>query len=267
MMGITLQTHRDETTTRRHHRLPAALGLGLAGALALTGVSPAAAAPDTASDSGSGGTGFDGPTQEHSTAGGHYQWTLPASWTVSEELAGPDTTDEYGVENERWVFENHDETALFTADTGQGPFDNDGAKPEVVEVLETEKLKDIPEDANTGGDVYYRAAILEDNGALGTGNSFFGGEDHRLQVQVVNVPEGTDPAATDEEFWDAWTYVLPAAEGHDQGTGATMQGHITESDAEALTGKEGEDALRAAAETGQYDELRLVATSLEVTAP
>lgn len=265
MMGITLQSHRDETTTRRHHRLPAALGLGLAGALALTGVSPAAAAPDTASDSGSGGTGFDGPTQTHRTEGGHFQWTLPASWTVSEESVGPDTTDEFGVTNERAVFQNHDESVLFTADTGQGPTDSDGVKPDVVEVLDTERLEDVPEDASTEGDVYYRAAILEDNGQLG-GQGFFEGEEHRLAVQVVTVPEGTDPASTGD-YWDSWRYVLPAAEGFDQGTGAMLQGHITESDAEELTGEEGEDALRAVVETGQYDELRLVATSLEVTAP
>ena len=272
MMGITTRTVPDETTTpfRGAHgthgsahrkRLPAALGLGLAGALALTGASPAAAV----SDAESGGTGFDGPTQTHSTEGDHFQWTLPASWTVSEELVGPDTTDEYGVENERAVFQNHDEKALFTADTGQGPTDNDGAKPEVVEVLEAEKLEGVPEDASTGGEVYYRAAILEDTGQLGD-QGFFEGEDHRLAVQVVNVPEGTDPAST-EDYWDAWSYVLPAAEGFDQGTGAMLQGHITESDAEALTGDEGEDALRAVVETGQYDELRLVATSMEVTAP
>lgn len=265
-MGITLRTQRDENTTTittHRRRLPAALGLGLVGALALTGAGPAVAG--SASTPESGGTGFDGPTQTHTTEGGHYQWTLPASWTVAEELAGPDTTDEYGVKNERVVFQNHDEKALFTADTGQGPTDNDGVKPDVVEVLETEKLEDIPEDGNTEGDVYYRAALLEDNGQLGD-QGFFEGDEHRLAVQVVTVPEGTDPAST-EDYWDAWSYVLPAAEGFDQGTGAMVQGHITESDAEALTGKEGEEALRAAAETGQYDELRLVATSLEVTEP
>lgn len=285
-------------------RLPAALGLGLAGALALsacaaspeasanetettgtvtasaTASAPAAPSETTTSPASTesassepapeeseeaGGTGFDGPTQTHSTEGDHFQWTLPASWTITEEPAGPDTTEEYGVKNERWVFQNHDEKALFTADTGQGPTDGDGAKPEVVEVLETEKLQDIPEDASTEGDVYYRAAILEDNGQAGD-QGYFEGEDYRLAVQVTTVPEGTDPAS-EQDYWEAWTYVLPAAEGTEQGTGTTLQGHITQSDAEELTGEEGQDALRAVVETGQYQELRLVASSLEVTAP
>lgn len=293
---------------RRRQKLPAALGLGLAGALALSACagSPEASATDSATVDGSatvtesataseasapsetatstatsepeseesneseesepaGGTDMDGPTQTHSTEGDHFQWTLPASWTVTEELAGPDTSDEYGVENERWVFQNHDEKALFTADTGQGPMDGDGVKPDVVEVLETEELEDIPVDPSNDGDVHYRAAILEDNGQGGE-QGFFEGEDYRLAVQVTTVPEGTDPEST-EEFWDAWTYVLPPAEGTEQGTAATLQGHITQADAEELTGEEGEDALRAVVETGQYQELRLVATSMEVTAP
>ncbi len=216
---------------------------------------------------GEGTAGGEGATQTHSTEGGYFQWTLPADWTVREELAGPDTTDAYGVKNERWVFQNPEKTALFSADTGVGPTDNDGAKPDIVEVVDAQQLEGLPVDPGYGDeDVWFRAAILKENGASGD-QPFFEGEDYRLAVQVVGVPEGVDPESAGDDYWSGWTYVLPPAEGMQEGTASFLQGHITQSDAEAITGETGEAALRAVLDAEEYQELRGVATSLEVTAP
>lgn len=229
--------------------------------------SPTESGTPTASGApGDGTTGGDGATQTHSTEGGYFQWTLPAGWTIGEELAGPDTTDAYGVKNERWVFQNPERTAIFTADTGIGPTDNDGAKADVVEVVETQPLDGLPDGTGEGGQAWYRAAILKDNGLAGD-QGFFDGEDYRLAVQVVTVSPGTDPEAAGEDFHNSWYYMLPAAEGVAQGTASFLQGHITQSDAEAITGNQGEAALRSVLDTEEYAELKDVATSLEVTAP
>jgi hypothetical protein len=215
---------------------------------------------------GEGTTGGEA-TQTHSTEGGHFQWTLPADWTVSEELAGPDTTDAYGVKNERWVFQNPDKTAIFSADTGVGPTDSDGAKPDVVEVVDVEQLQGIPFDSGYGDeDTWFRAVILKDNGMMDD-QGFFDGEEYRLAVEVVGVPEGVDPASSGNDFWSGWTYVLPPAQGMNEGTASFLHGHITQSDAEAITGQDGEAALRAVLDSEEYRELKDVATSLEITAP
>ncbi|HRO29454.1 hypothetical protein [Citricoccus sp.] len=243
-----------------------------AGATESGDVTGSVAASPTPTASGAPGDGEgaedgDGSTQTHSTEGGHFRWTLPADWTISEELAGPDTTEAYGVKNERWVFQNPEGTAVFSANTGVGPTDGDGAKPDVVEVVDAERLRGLPADPEYGEeDTWYRAAILRDNGLRGD-EGFFDGEEYRLAVQVVGVPQDVDPEAPGDDYWSGWTFVLPAAPGTGQGTASFLQGRIAQSDAEAITGREGKDALRAVLETEEYSELRDVATSLQVTAP
>jgi hypothetical protein len=293
------------TRSRPRCRRPTVLGLAVTAALALTScagspgggttedtTSPAssetgpatapateaatatesAEASTTATATGAPGDGEDttggvSATQTHSTEGGYYQWSLPADWTISEELAGPDTTDAYGVKNERWVFQNPDMTAVFSADTGVGPTDDDGAKPDVIEVVDAQQLEGLPSDPGYGEeDTWFRAVILQENGASGD-QPFFDGEDYRLAVQVVGVPEGVDPESTGEDYWSGWTYVLPPAEGVQEGTASFLHGHITQSDAEAITGETGGDALRAILDSEEYRELKDVATSMEVTAP
>jgi hypothetical protein len=54
---------------------------------------------------------------------------------------------------------------------------------------------------------------------------------------------------------------------HGERTAAFLRGHITQSDAEAITGKKGEAALRSVLDTEEYAQLKDVTTSLEVTAP
>ena len=102
-----------------------------------------------------------------------------------------------------------DKTAIFSADTGVGPTDSDGAKPGVVEVVDVEQLQGIPFDPGYGDeDTWFRAVILQDNGMMGD-QGFFDGEEYRLAVEVVGVPEGVDPASSGDDFWSGWTYVLP----------------------------------------------------------
>lgn len=232
-------------------------------------------ATETASPSPTGSetaTDPDGPaaTAAYTSESGYFTWTFPDIWTASQEEYHEDLLDYLGVPYEEVLFHDPEQTVEFWATTGVGPTDNDGPKPDVVEVLDTEELTDVPvnegENAYGTGPVCYRAALLQSNDAVeDSGN--FDGDEFLLTVHVVNVPEGEDPEATDESFWSAWFYELPPVEGFDQGSANFLRGSISQDTAEQLTGLEGEEAMRAVLDTQEYAALRDVATSMSVTEP
>ncbi|MGM7667579.1 hypothetical protein [Microbacterium sp. A93] len=287
---------------RRRRPVTAALGLGLALALAGCGTGNGADPSETAgsstpvetvtqapsptatatvtqtasatpSGSGSGGAGGETPagaTETYTTESGAFTWTFPQTWTASQEEYSEDSLDFVGEPYEVTLFHHPDLGVEYRATTGMGATDNDGPKPEVVAVLDTEELPEVPvsegADAVGSGPVWYRATLLKATEEIGDLGSFEGGE-FLLTVQVVNVSEDRDPEDTGDAFWSSWFYEQPPAEGHDYGAAAILSGRVTQEAAQEATGLDGEEALRAFLETEEYAQLRDVATSMEVTAP
>lgn len=293
-------TPRADLPARRRRQAVATLGLGVG--LVLTGCgsgtgadpsetagtsapvetvtqtpSPTASATVTetasAAPSGSGGSDEETPaggTETYTTESGTFSWTFPETWTASQEEYSEDSLDYVGEPYEVVLFQHPELGMEYRTTTGVGPTDNDGPKPEVVEVLQAEELPDIPvnasEQAVGSGPVWYRAALYraaEDNPDP---ESFKGGE-FLLTVQVVNIDEDLDPEATDDSFWSSWFYDQPPAEGHTEGAAAFLYGSVTQASAEEVTGLEGEEALRAFLDTEEYAQLRDLATSMQVETP
>ncbi|QCU77792.1 hypothetical protein E7744_05990 [Citricoccus sp. SGAir0253] len=225
---------------------------------------PASSSPAAAPGSASGRT--------HTSESGYFTWRVPAGWDVEQTELDDSQEDATGVPYETLRFRNGEETAEFRATTGLGPTDNDGPRPDLVAVLEVEPLPDVP--VNRGGEgptgeIWYRASLLRANEAVaGLPPYFDGGDEYVLAVQVVNVPAGVDPEPRDEaDYWAAWTYFLPAVEGHQEGTANILAGEITQDEAEELTGERGEEAMRAVLDSPDYAQLRDLATSMEVRRP
>lgn len=285
---------------RNRHRLAAVTSVGLSAGLALTGcgagngsgpsetaepstptetvtetVSPSATVSSTETPSGSpsgsesGGPSV-GPTQTYTSESGIFTWTFPETWTASQEEYSEDALDYVGVPYEVVVFQDPEETVEYRTTTGVGPTDNDGPKADVVEVLETEELPEVPvneaEGAVGSGPVWYRASLYQTNEDLPNPESFEGGE-FLLSVQVVNIDEDLDPEATDHSHWSSWFYGQPAVDGNSEGPATFLSGSVTQDSAEAVTGLEGEEAMRAFLATEEYGQLKSVATSMEVDTP
>ncbi|GAA1122672.1 hypothetical protein [Citricoccus alkalitolerans] len=230
-------------------------------------VTETASASPTASTSGEQATGL---TQSYTSESGIFTWSFPETWSASQEDYSEEFLDYLGVPYEVVLFRNPVGTLEYRTTTGVGPTDNDGPKPDVMEVLETEELMDIPgnesPDAPGSGPVWYRASLYQASEDWPDPQSFEGGQ-FLLSVQVVNVAEDLDPEATDDSFWSSWFYAQPSADGHAEGTTTFLSGSVTQDTAEEVTGLEGEEAMRAFLETEEYDQLRSVATSMEVEVP
>lgn len=218
------------------------------------------------------GEGEDQPgaTQTYTTESGAFTWTFPETWSASQEDYSEELLDYQGVPYEEVLFQDAEGILEYRTATGVGPTDNDGPKPDVVEVLEAEELPEIPvseaEGAIGSGPVWYRATLYQASEDWPDPESFEGGE-FLLNVQVVNIDEGLDPEAIDESYWTSWFYEQPPAEGFDHGAATFLSGSVTQETAEELTGLEGEEAMRALLETEEYEQLRSVATSMEVNSP
>lgn len=303
----TFLTGRCTPAAARRRRLAAAVGLGLSAGLVLsacgTGDEPAespsatagpSSAPvetvtetaspiDTATASATvtetasasptaGGSGEQttGLTQSYTSESGVFTWSFPETWTASQESYNEDLLDYQGVPYERVLFQDPEGITQYTTTTGLGPTDNDGPKPDVVEVLEAEELPETPvnegEGATGSGPVWYRASLYQADEDVPDLESFEGGE-FLLAVQVVNISEDLDPEASDDSYWSSWFYEQPPAEGFEAGAAAILSGSVTQDSAEEVTGLEGEEAMRAFLETEEYGQLRSVATSMEVAAP
>lgn len=282
------------------HRLGAVTSVGLIAGLVLTGcgagtgsdpsetadtanptetvtesASSSGPASATASASGSpsgseSGEPSVGPTQSYTSESGIFTWTFPETWTASQEEYSEDALDYVGVPYEVVVFQDPEESVEYRTVTGVGPTDNDGPKPDVVEVLEAEELPEIPVDESEGavgsGPVWYRASLYQASEDLPDPESFAGGE-FLLSVQVVNIDEDLDPEATDNSYWSSWFYGQPVVDGYTEGPATLLSGSVTQDSAEEATGLEGEEAMRAFLETEEYAQLRSVATSMEVSTP
>ncbi|NUL49384.1 hypothetical protein F7P69_29930 [Cellulosimicrobium funkei] len=224
---------------------------------------------ETASATPSEGEDPAGATQTYTSEAGHFSWTFPETWSVSQEDYSEEFLDYLGVPHEVVLFQDPEMLVEYRAITGVGPTDNDGAKPEVVEVLEAEELPDVPvsqtEGAVGSGPVWYRASIYRFNEHVQ--NPDFEDGELLLAVQVVNIDEGLDPEATDDSFWSSWFYEQPPVDGGAEGTATFLSGSVTQDSAEEVTGLEGEEAMRAFLETEEYGQLRSVATSVEVSTP
>lgn len=236
--------------------------------------SPSATATATATETASAEPSEDedpaGATQTYTTESGTFTWAFPETWSASQEDYSEELLDYQGVPYEEVLFQDAGGILEYRATTGVGPTDNDGPKPDVVEVLEAEELPEIPvseaEGAIGSGPVWYRATLYQASEDWPDPQSFEGGE-FLLNVQVVNIDEDLDPEATDESFWTSWFYEQPPAEGFDHGAATFLSGSVTQDTAEELTGLEGEEAMRALLETEEYGQLRSVATSMEVATP
>lgn len=298
----TFLTGRCTPAAARRRRLAAAVGLGLSAGLVLgacgTGDEPAespsatadpsstpvetitetASPSDTATASATvtetasasptaGGSGEQttGLTQSYTSESGVFTWSFPETWSASQEDYNEEFLDYLGVPYEVVLFQNPEGTVEYRTTTGVAPTDNDGPKPDVVEVLEAEELPDVPE-ATGSGPVWYRASLYQASEDWPDPKSFEGGE-FLLSVQVVNVAEDLDPEATDDSFWSSWTYAQPSVQGDGEGTATLLSGSVTQDTAEEVTGLEDEEAMRAFLDTEEYGQLRSVATSMEVAAP
>lgn len=221
-----------------------------------------------------------GPSQTYTTESGIFTWTLPADWTidVDDDLEGVGGSGSGGIPYEVVQFSNREDTVSVTAVTGIGPSDNEGWKPEIVEVIEAEELTDLPV-AEAGGEndvgtgpVYLRTALSEvtteppsmegvdDLGEVG---------DFGLEIQIVNVDAGVDPMDP-ADYFSSWQYFLdpPAGAGDDVwGTSNIFAGGFDQEDAEKITGLQGEEAVRSLLDTEEYATLRAVLASVEVTLP
>ncbi|MFC0249154.1 hypothetical protein ACFFIO_11675 [Citricoccus parietis] len=295
----TFPAGRCARAAARNRRLAAAVGLGLSAGLVLsacgTGDEPAgspsatsdpssspvetvtetasatitetASASPTASGSGEQTTGL---TQTYTSESGVFTWTFPETWSASQEDYNEDLLDYQGVPYERVLFQDPEGITQYTTTTGLGPTDNDGPKPDVVEVLEAEELPEIPvnegEGATGSGPVWYRASLYQADEDVPDLESFEGGE-FLLAVQVVNISADLDPEASDDSYWSSWFYEQPPAEGFEAGAAAILSGSVTQDSAEEVTGLEGEEAMRAFLDTEEYGQLRSVATSMEVEVP
>lgn len=249
--------------------------------------SPSASTPaaeTTAPTDGPREDPLSGPTQTYTTRSGIFTWTLPEDWTVKveddDELGDVDTTDlTGGIPYEVVEFSHPQDTVTFTAITGLGPTDNDGWKPEVLEIIEAAELSGIPvaddrpEGGGGTGPVYMQTAItqvVEPPGHEGV-EGFDPGEDgdYGLSLQVANLSDGADPMEP-EDFYASWYYYVdpPQGAGDDvYGTANIFSGGVDQDEAEEITGLTGEDAVRAVLDTPEYAALRAVMTSVEVRLP
>jgi hypothetical protein len=260
----------------------ALVGCGAPGGAARTGTTADPASTSTEGDSAeasgepadprTGDTG-EGPTTTFTMESGLFGWTVPEEWSGSQQAYNEELLDYLGVPYEEASFQDPERTVEFLATTGVGPTDGDGPKPEVVAVLEVREMPEVPEaPVHTGknamrpGPVWFRAALVRASGAVQDESSVEGGE-FLLSLQVVTAPAQVDPEATDESFWSAWFYEVPAAPGHDLGSAAFLTGTVTQESAEQVTGLAGEEAMRAVVHTDRYAELRGVMTSMEVRLP
>lgn len=241
------------------------------------GTGSGSATPAPSSDRPSRGP-LDGPTQTYTTQSGVFTWTLPEDWTVDVERDS-DTSDlTGGIPYESVEFSDPDGTVSFTATTGVGPTDSDGATPEVVEFVEAEELTGIPVAEKGGpgglgtGPVYLQSVITRAvdppaEGAAGSDPAENG--EYGLALHVANVDEGSDPGDP-EDFHDNWVYYLdPPADAGEQayGTANFLSAGIDQEDAEEVTGLRGEEAVRAMLDSEEYATVRAVMTSMEVDLP
>ena len=231
---------------------------------------PSATVTETASAPPTEGDSPAGATQGYTSESGVFTWRFPETWSASQEDYNEELLDYQGVPYEEVLFQDSEGITQYRTTTGLGPTDNDGPKPDVVEVLEAEELPGIPvnegEEATGSGPVWYRASLYQANEDVPDLVSFEGGE-FLLSVQVVNISEDLDPEAGDDSHWSSWFYEQPPAEGFEAGAAAVLSGSVTQDAAEEITGLEAEEAMRAFLETEEYGQLRSVATSMEVTAP
>lgn len=233
--------------------------------------------PAASSDRPSRGP-LDGPTQTYTTQSGVFTWTLPEDWTVDVERDS-DTSDlTGGIPYESVEFSDPDGTVSFTATTGVGPTDSDGARPEIVEFVEAEELTGIPVAEKGGpgglgtGPVYFQSVITRAvdppaEGAAGSDPAESG--EYGLALHVANVDEGSDPGDP-EDFHDNWVYYLdPPADAGEQayGTANFLSAGIDQEDAEEVTGLRGVEAVRAMLDSEEYATVRAVMTSMEVDLP
>jgi hypothetical protein len=287
----------------------ASLALGLGAALALTGcasgpeggAAPAATtalAPATATASitaipapaPDGPTGNTTPAQTadgsptvadpsgdsraFTTTSGVFTWTLPPTWTVTVTQLddSAEQVDYVGVPYEVVTFQNDEGTVGFEAFTGIGPTANEGVRHDVLEVIDTQGLSDLPiaEDGSAQGPVWYRAAVLRPNegsaAATDPPEPVEPGE-AIVRIDVANVPEGVDVEDTAyRAYWSGFFYTVdhPNPAGEPRNSATLITGEIRQSRAEELTGLHGGDAARAVLDTDEYAELREVMTSLRV---
>ncbi|WP_413543687.1 hypothetical protein [Citricoccus nitrophenolicus] len=252
-------------------RVGAVTSVGLIVVLVLTGCGMGNGSDPSEPPSGSGsGEPSRGPTQSYTSESGVFTWTFPETWTANQEDYNEDSLDYVGVPYEVVLFQGPEGIVEYRTTTGVGPTDNDGPKPRVVEVLETEELPEVPvneaEGAVGSGPVWYRASLYGAGEDHPVPESFEGGE-LLLSVQVVNIDEDLDPEATDHSHWSSWFYGQPAVDGNSEGPATFLSGSVTQDSAEAVTGLEGEEAMRAFLATEEYGQLKSVATSMEVDTP
>ncbi|MFC4431025.1 hypothetical protein [Citricoccus alkalitolerans] len=270
-------------------RWSAALGIGLAAALTLTactdpgnesvGTEGGVTSPDTgtpdavAQPPAEPTTESPGPTappkeptteevRQYSTKDGMFTWTLPAGWTVAPgefwEVESPDETDYPGQPYEYVGFQNAAQTIGFDVETGNASIKHGRPWPELIEVLDAKHMPEVPQ-SELYGEVWYRAALVHSYDTPGSPGEY---------ELWVSVAEGGDPrGATGDDLWDSWVFTTPRVEGYEQEAGNSFLGYTGQAEAEQITGREGEEAVRALLETEEYAELRDVATSMVVEIP
>lgn len=204
--------------------------------------------------------------ERFSAENGVFAWMLPAGWTAQSSEYSEEFVDYTGYGYEQVVFSSQESPLTVQATLGVGPTDGDGPKPDIVEVLDLEQLTDVPAAAPGGAPsedtVWLRTMLVTSSEHL----ELPSGEDYELSVAVLTFPEGVDPQSTDEDAWSAWQYGVAGPEENQYGSNF-ISSSIEQSEAEELTGEQGEDAMRAVLETEDYEQLRALLTSMEVTEP
>ena len=165
----------------------------------------------------------------------------------------------YSYEVIRFAGEGTPLTAQATL--GVGPTDGDGPKPEIVDVLDTAQIDGVPT-SSADSSVWYRAILVE---AGEHATPLPDGDEKRILISVVELEKDVAPDTTGEDAWSGWTY--PLGDPESQFGANFIRSMLTMEQAEMLTGKTGEEALRAVIQHDQYQQLKTLLTSMEVQEP
>lgn len=192
---------------------------------------------------------------------GVFSWTLPIGWEATTVESNDDFVDFTGYSYEQIRIAGEGTPLTAQATLGVGPTDGDGAKPQIVEVLDTAEIEGVPTSSEDSS-VWYRAILVEPGEQ---GNPLPSGDEMEIHIDVVELEKGVAPESTGEDAWSGWTYPV----GDPESTiGANFIGStLTIEQAEMLTGETGEEALRAVIEHDQYQQLKTLLTSMEVQEP
>ncbi|WMY79053.1 hypothetical protein [Citricoccus sp. I39-566] len=217
----------------------------------------------TASATAGGGSSQDAQPRDEvfTTEAGTVSLSIPAGWTVSCVVCSDSSAQPPAGVTERYEITDKDDDIIVNLTTVSGARDGDGAYPALVETLEAEPLTSTPshqEDAS----VYFLAQHLAENPEFEM-SSRWGAATEGLLVEVADLPDAVDPNSP-ESVQAAWIHVMTDEYPVKDFTGLYLRTSIPLPMVEALTGEQGDEAMRAFLSTTEYRELKRMMSSVAV---